>query len=87
MTLLTINTELHLTFTMLFNNLTQIMSFHPQIISDYCKNVHQSKPFSHIMMELFKKLISDPNFKTAPAVDEQQNTVPRNQVVNGDGHK
>lgn len=61
-----------------------IKLFHSQIISDYCKNVYQSKPFSHIMMELFKKLIIDPNFNAAPPADEQQNKSQLNQVINGD---
>lgn len=39
------------------------------------------------MMELFKKLITDPSFKAMPAVDEQQSKSLRNPVINGDGHK
>lgn len=62
-----------------------------QIISDYCKNVHQAKPFSHIMMELFKKLIQDPAFVQLPPKDEKQKKNLRNQLINlkaaSDDHK
>lgn len=74
------------------NFLTFFHYEHFQIISDYCKNVPQAKPFSHIMMELFKKVIHDPTFTALPAKDEKQKKNLRNQLinmktVNSDGHK
>lgn len=63
-----------------------------QIISDYCKNVHQAKPFSHIMMELFKRVVQDPKFNPFTQKDEKYNKNQRNQLINlkakhSDGHK
>ena len=43
-----------------------------QIISDYCKNVHQSKPFSHIIMDLFKKVTQYIAFPTLSESDEKE---------------
>ncbi|CRK95274.1 CLUMA_CG008699, isoform A [Clunio marinus] len=62
------------------------------IISDYCKNVQQSKPFSHIMMELFKRVANDPNFNQLSQKDEKHNKNRRNHLINStsinsDGHK
>jgi hypothetical protein len=51
-----------LKFFKVFNNFLCIIL---QIISDYCKNVPQTKPFSHIMIEIFKRVIHDPNFGIA----------------------
>lgn len=38
--------------------------FFSQIISDYCKNVHQSKPFSHIIMDLFRRVVQQLTYPT-----------------------
>lgn len=49
-----------------------------QIISDYCKNVHQSKPFSHIIMDLFRRVVQH---ITYPTFNEKEE--PQHEVVQG----
>lgn len=33
-----------------------------QVISEYCRSHHQIKPFSHIVMDLFKEVIGNENY-------------------------
>lgn len=52
--------------------------FFLKLISDYCKNFHQSKPFSHIVMDLFKRVIVDPNYnhqKDPPKNEKQESNI------------
>lgn len=53
-----------------------------QIISDYCKNVHQSKPFSHIIMDLFRRVVQH---ITYPTFNEKEEKLPEqnHEVITG----
>lgn len=44
--------------------------FHLQVISDYCKTHHQVKPFSHIVMDLFREAANQPERDGDPHHDD-----------------
>lgn len=55
-----------------------------QIISDYCKNVHQSKPFSHIIMDLFRRVVQHITYPTFNEKEEKlSERKPQHEVVQG----